>query len=125
MTYPNFLVQNCEEYRDAYRAAYGLIYKAALTLAQSNTLARGKVAIVGNQALRQEVIEAITAVSPQDMGPKGWYAANRAHEDALIEASEDAFADCEIDSDTSLRGELRRQERNTATKPEVEGNSQG
>ncbi len=111
MTYPLMLLQNCEEYRDAYTAAYGLIYKAALTLALSTTLARGKVAIVGNQTLRQEVLAAITAVSPQDMGKKGWLAANRAHEDAMLDATEDAFADCDIDSDSSLRGILRRQER--------------
>jgi hypothetical protein len=116
MTYPQFLVQNCEEYRDAYKAAYGLIYQAALALAQSNTLARGKVAIVGNQKLRQEVIAAITAVSPQDMGQKGWFAANRAHEDAMIEACEDAFADYEIASGSTLRAELRRQQHTTASK---------
>jgi hypothetical protein len=111
MTYPLILLQNCEEYRDAYKAAYGLIYKAALALAQHNTLARGKVAIVCNEQLRQEVTAAIKAASPQDMGARGWLAANRAHDDAMLEATEDAFADCEIDSDTSLRGQLRRQER--------------
>lgn len=61
MTYPLMLLQGGQEYRDAYTAAYGLIYKAALTLAHTNTLARGKVAIVGNQTLRQEVLAAITA----------------------------------------------------------------
>lgn len=111
MTYPLMLLQNCEEYRDAYKAAYGLVYKAATALAQSTTLARGKVAIVGNKALAQEVTAAISAASPKDMGAKGWLAANRAQEDAMLEATEDAFADCEIDSDSSLRGVLRRQER--------------
>jgi len=119
MTYPQFLLQNCEEYRDAYRAAYGLIYQAARALAQNNTLARGKAAIVANKVLEQEVTAAITAASPKDMGAKGWLAANRAQEDAMIEATEDAFADNEIASDNSLRGELRRQQRITATAAQV------
>lgn len=110
MTYPQFLVQNCEEYKDAYEAAYGPIYKAAMALAPTTTLDRGKDAIVCNKALRQAVIAAITAVSPQNMGKKGWFAANRAHEDAMLEATEDAFADYEIASDDSLRATLRRQQ---------------
>ncbi len=121
MTYPQFLLQNCEEYRDAYKAAYGLIYRAALALARNNTLARGKAAIVANKVLEQEVTAAIAAVSPKDMGGRGWIAANRAQEDAMIEATEDAFADNEIASDNSLRGELRRQQRGKAT--EVQSHS--
>ncbi len=115
MSYPQHLVQGCEEYRDAYRAAYGLIYKAALVLANSTILSRGKAAIVCNKKLQEEVKAAITAASPADMGARGWHAANRAHEDAMIEATEDAFADLELDTDTSLRAEMRRQQRAAST----------
>ena len=108
---------------DAYKAAYGLIYQAALSLAENTTLARGKVAIVCNKKLQQEVKAAITAASPADMGARGWQAANRAQEDATLEATEDAFADTAIDSDTSLRGELRRQERAVTAALRAQGSS--
>lgn len=90
MPYTLGLIQNCEEYRNAYAAAFPIVLAAARKLACSPTLVAPVLCdeLREDAALQEEVLAAITSASPANMGRRGWYAANHAHSDAIESAVE-------------------------------------
>jgi hypothetical protein len=81
------LIQNCEEYRNAYAAAFPIVLAAARNLPQKRSAEHVQCELSDDTALQQQVLEAITSVSPTNMGRRGWYAANHAHSDAITNAA--------------------------------------
>lgn len=105
---PHFhaLVANCQEFSDAYRAAYPIIYGRAWDLAQQMPEPQGRQMLSGDEALRDELTAAVEAVLV-GVGQRGLHVAMMAVSEAREHAFADAYGDWHEDQNGALRRSLR------------------